>query len=156
MQNGVPLQVTPDNAHIPDILDLIRRAFAYMDARVDPPSSAHRLTLDAIKEQTTSGEVWIIGAPPLACVFLTEKNDHLYVGKLAVDPFARGKGHARRLIEVAEARAKARGLTGLELEVRIELIENHEAFRRMGFVKTGEKRHEGFDRPTSITMRKAI
>ena len=42
---------------------------------------------------------------------------------------------ARALVDLAEDRAKASGLGALELETRIELIENHEAFQRLGFVR---------------------
>ncbi len=48
------------------------------------------------------------------------------------------------------------GLPALEVEIRIELIENHEAFRRLGFVKTSEGAHDGFDRITYIVMRKEV
>jgi hypothetical protein len=44
----------------------------------------------------------------------------------------------------------------LELETRIELTENHAAFARMGFIKTAETSHEGFDRTTSIVMRAPV
>jgi hypothetical protein len=42
------------------------------------------------------------------------------------------------------------------LQTRVELVENHAAFSRMGFAKTGESAHPGYDRPTSITMRRAV
>ena len=44
----------------------------------------------------------------------------------------------------------------LELSTRIELVENHATFARMGFAKTAETAHEGFDRPTSIVMRAPV
>ena len=48
------------------------------------------------------------------------------------------------------------GLTTLELQSRIELLENHAAFTAMGFVKTAETAHPGYDRPTTFTFRKAL
>ena len=38
----------------------------------------------------------------------------------------------------------------------IELGENHATFGAMGFVRTGEHAHEGYHRPTLVTMRKRI
>jgi len=38
----------------------------------------------------------------------------------------------------------------------VELVENHAAFAKMGFVRTGESAHPGYDRPTSITLRRAV
>ncbi|TIX14256.1 MAG: GNAT family N-acetyltransferase, partial [Mesorhizobium sp.] len=39
---------------------------------------------------------------------------------------------------------------------RIELDGNHRAFVRLGFDETERTAHEGYDRPTSITMRKVL
>ena len=42
----------------PALLALIARAFAYMEGRIDPPSSLHRLTPQGL---AASGEVWVLG-----------------------------------------------------------------------------------------------
>lgn len=151
-----PERLPPGDPRLPQVLDLIRRSFAFMEGRIDPPSSMHRLTMADIARQCVDGEVWVIGAPPLACLFLTPQVDSLYLGKLAVDVDARGTGLARRLIDVAEERARARALPTLELKVRVELTENQQAFARMGFCPVGHESHPGFDRPTSVTMRRAV
>ena len=139
----------------PPILALLRQTFAYMEGRIDPPSSLRDLTPEALTRQVEVGEIWVIGAP-VACVFLTPKPGALYVGKLAVAEGQRGKGLARRLIEVAEARAREMGLPVLELQVRVELVENQSAFRALGFVEVGRTAHPGYDRPTSITYLRAV
>jgi ribosomal protein S18 acetylase RimI-like enzyme len=68
----------------------------------------------------------------------------------------RGQGLARRLIDQAEARARALQLPALELQTRVELVENQAAFRAMGFEEVGRTAHEGYDHPTSITFRRAV
>ncbi len=138
------------------LLALIQRAFAEMEGRIDPPSSMHSLTTDSIAGLARSGEVWVIGAPPVACIFLTPKPGALYLGKLAVAAIERGKGHARRLVDLAALRAKALRLPAMELQSRIELVENHAIFRKLGFHQTGATAHPGFDRPTSLTFRHAV
>ncbi len=140
------------------ILGLVRAEFAGMDGRIDPLSSVHRLTEDAIRGHSESGEVWVIGPPdaPLACIFLTPKPRALYLGKLAVKASAREQGHARRLVEKAEARAQALGLPVLELQTRVELLDNHAAFARLGFTRIGGTAHPGYDRVTSYTYRKTV
>lgn len=126
-----------------------------MEGRIDPPSSLRDLTEDALTRQAQTGEIWIIGAP-VACVFLTPKPGALYIGKLAVAAENRGKGLARRLVDKAEERALAMGLPALELQTRVELFENQAAFSQLGFVEVGRTAHTGFDRPTSITYRRAV
>jgi predicted N-acetyltransferase YhbS len=136
--------------------DLIARAFAGMEGRIDPPSSLHRLTARDIGMQAAEGEVWVIGTPAVACVFLTPLPHALYLGKLAVDPTDQRKGHARALIALAEARAGQLDLPALELSTRIELVENHATFKALGFVQTASTAHAGFDRPTTLVFTKAL
>ena len=140
----------------PHLRDLIVRAFAGMDGRIDPPSSAHHLTPADISAQAASGEVWVIGAPAVACVFLTPLPHALYLGKLAVDPAVQRMGYGGRLIALAELRGHELGLSALELWTRIELTENHATFRALGFVQTGVSSHAGFDRPTTLIFTKRL
>jgi hypothetical protein len=56
----------------------------------------------------------------------------------------------------AENLARRSGLEALELETRMELTENHSTFYAMGFVKHSEQVHPGYNRATSITMRKYL
>jgi len=151
-----PERLRPGDPRLAQVLCLIQDSFAYMDGRIDPPSSMHRLTLEALSQQAETAEVWALGDPVAACVVLTPRTDSLYLGKLAVDARRRGAGLARRMVDLAVQRARVLGLAELELQVRVELAENHAAFGRLGFVKTGETVHAGFERPTSITMRRAV
>lgn len=138
------------------ILALLRAEFAYMDGLVDPPSSLHRLTAEAIAEQARAGEVWAIGTPPVACVFLTFRPGAVYVGKLAVAASHRRKGLATALMRLAEDRARALSLPFVELQTRVELADNHKTYLAMGFAETGRTAHPGYDRPTSVTYRKPV
>ncbi|GHF04891.1 acetyltransferase [Aliiroseovarius zhejiangensis] len=152
-----PRRITPDDDMAP-ILALLHRAFAGMEGRIDPPSSLHLLTVEGIAEQARTGEVWVID--DVACVFLTPQPEArppaLCIAKLAVDPSAQGHGMARRLIDLAQTRARELGLSRLVLQTRVELVENHAIFRALGFVKTAETAHEGFDRPTSYRFEKHL
>ena len=44
----------------------------------------------------------------------------------------------------------------LELQVRIELVENQQAFAKMGFVKVSENCHPGYGCVSEITMQKIL
>ena len=152
-----PVRLTTGDDPAP-VLALIRTAFAYMDGRIDPPSSMHRLDAAEVARQAETGEVWVIGpaADPSACVFFTAKPGALYIGKLAVAEAARGQGHARSLVALAENRARALALPALELQTRVELTENHATFERLGFTRVGGTAHPGYDRVTSLTYRKPV
>jgi GNAT superfamily N-acetyltransferase len=137
---------------------LVLSAFAYMDARINPPSSALRLTAQSMKADADKGALLLAerGGELVGCVFAQVKGDALYIGKLAVRTGLQGAGIGRKLVDAARDQARRRGLGMLELQTRVELTENHATFAHFGFVKTGESAHEGFDRPTSITMRAKV
>lgn len=133
-------------------------AFAYMDGRVDPPSSIHRWTPDVFAREAQSGAAYLAeeDGALIGVGFGKPVGDAYYIGKIAVSSAARGKGVAKAIVAMAESDAKRKGLAALELESRVELTENHQAFAALGFTKTGETAHPGYDRPTSITMRKPV
>jgi predicted N-acetyltransferase YhbS len=143
----------------PQLLDLIRSAFAYMDGIIDPPSSAHLLTVENLRAKALSeiAFVAIEDATLLGCIFCKpETTGTLYVGKLAVSLEAQGKGIGFQLLSKAEEVASEMAMKSLRLETRIELVGNHAKFSAWGFVKTAENAHPGFDRSTSIEMTKLL
>lgn len=141
-----------------DLLALIRRAFAYMDGVIDPPSSAHLLSADSLagKAKKETCFVAVENGRLVGCVFALERAQDFYVGKLAVEPALQGQGVGARLMQAVEDLARERGKDAIELQTRIELTANHAAFARLGFRETGRTAHAGYDRSTSITMRKVL
>ncbi|WP_282610391.1 GNAT family N-acetyltransferase [Pelagibius sp. Alg239-R121] len=139
----------------PELLDLLQESYAYMDSRIDPPSSLHRLDARSLAEKSRD-EILILALEDkelAGCCFVKPAGDVLYVGKLAINPARQGQGIGRKLIDFSTRVAQQKGCEALELETRIELVENHRAFSAMGFRKTAETAHRGYNRPTSITMR---
>jgi predicted N-acetyltransferase YhbS len=106
--------------------------------------------------EAAPAEVWALGAPPIAVMVLTPKEDALYLGKLAVTHDRRREGLARVMVDAACARARTMGLAMIELQTRIELTSNQAAFAAMGFSEVARTAHPGFDRPTSITYRRIV
>jgi ribosomal protein S18 acetylase RimI-like enzyme len=141
-----------------ELLALILASFAYMDGRIDPPSSALTLTPQFLKEKAKNEIAYVAfyNDQLAGCIFCRPELDSLYIGKLAVLPAAQGQGIGRRLLSLAETTAWEHGLAELRLETRIELTGNHITFANWGFRKTAENRHAGFDRTTSIEMRKVL
>ena len=139
-----------------EVLALIRTTFAYMEGRIDPPSSMQRLTVADLAHAAETGEVWVAGDPVLGCVVLRPGAEALHLGKLAVADAVRGTGLGRALVARAEASALARGLPAVQLQCRVELTELHGFYRALGYAETARTAHPGFDRPTSVTFRKPV
>lgn len=140
------------------LLALLRESFAYMDNRIDPPSSIHRLDADGLAAKSAQEDLILTfrNGEPVGCLFSVPRGEALYLGKIAVKPRLQGRGITRRMLELAEAGARVRGLKVLELQTRIELTENHRAFAALGFEKVGETCHPEYDRTTSLTFRKIL
>jgi N-acetylglutamate synthase-like GNAT family acetyltransferase len=129
-----------------------------MEGRIDPPSSLLRMDARQLEEKSRD-EVLILALEDgrlIGCAFADLRDDCVYVGKLAVDAEIRRRGVAREIMAAAEALARENARACVELETRIELVENHRTFEALGFVKVGDYSHPGFDRPTSIRMRKPV
>ncbi|WP_246673172.1 GNAT family N-acetyltransferase [Mesorhizobium sp. B2-4-14] len=161
MKQTVPFSITripADFDRWADVLALIMQAFASMDGVIDPPSSAHLLTVDTLRDKARreAGFVALNDGSIVGCVFALEREDDFYVDKLAVAPDWQGQGIGRQLMRAVECLALDRGKAALELQTRIELITNHAAFACLGSHETEQTAHEGYARPTSITMRKTI
>jgi GNAT superfamily N-acetyltransferase len=150
-----------------ELLSMIRTSFAYMDGIIDPPSSVHRLTPEALRAKAEAETCFLASVGDdespanaadrtVGCAFLAERDDHFYLGKLAVLPAFQRQGVGRALLEAAEAHAVRANKPVIELQTRVELAGNHRTFASLGFVETERTAHAGFDRPTSLTMRKAL
>ena len=135
---------------------LLHQAFASMEDRIDPPSSLHRMTPETLREKARAESLLLAfsGSQLVGCGFGAVINNLLYLSKLAVDPAHQRRGILRKLVTEFGEDARQRGLVGLCLQTRIELIENHATFQALGFSKSAETAHPGFDRPTSFTFRK--
>jgi GNAT superfamily N-acetyltransferase len=155
------IDVAPVSADFSDwnaLHDLLSRAFAGMEGRIDPPSSLNRMTPDDLREKAGGGHLVLAraGGELVGCAFGSNDGDALYLSKLAVAPGWQRRGILRRMIGLMEDEARRRGLRALSLETRVELTENHATFRALGFGKTQETAHPGYRRPTSFTFRKAL
>jgi GNAT superfamily N-acetyltransferase len=140
------------------LVDLLRDAFAYMDDRIDPPSSLASMGIEEFRAKAAKETLILAreGAQLLGCAFAAVRPDCVYVGKVAVAETARGRGVARAMFAAAEDLARQNGLAFLELQTRVELTENHATFAALGFQKVAETAHPGYNRPTSITLRKRV
>lgn len=140
------------------LLSLLRQSFAYMDGRIDPPSSLHRIDLQALVEKVSRETVFIAmdNQCVVGCVFASRQPDCLYLGKLAVAQSHRRQGVARRLIEQVEQCARESEVSCVDLETRVELVENQRLFEYLGYNRQAENSHPGYSRTTSYRYRKQL
>jgi ribosomal protein S18 acetylase RimI-like enzyme len=133
---------------------MLQDAFVENAPHIDPPSSLEQLSLGDIKRMVLEDTMLVAwsGGGIVGCAFVSDRNDHLYLGRLAVSAQHRRGGIATALVRHAFMKAEELGLPAVQLQTRVELTNNHAAFERMGFTKIGEEAHPGFDRPTSIRM----
>jgi ribosomal protein S18 acetylase RimI-like enzyme len=137
----------------------IAAAFEQYRGLLKPESGAFRETAKGIGGELRKGAGAIVAernGQIVGCVMTKVVEGDLYFGRLSVLPSARGLGLAKRLIAAVEADARARGLAGVRLGVRVVLTENQKLFASLGYVETGREAHPGFDYPTSINMRKTL
>lgn len=141
-----------------ELWELLLAAFDDQRARIDPPSSLYRLDAELLARKAQDETLFLAveSGQLIGCAFAKVKVDCVYVGKVAVKPGRQGQGIGRRLMQAVEHFARQTGRPVLELETRIELVENHQTFAALGFVRTAEHAHEGYARPTYITMHKPL
>lgn len=154
-------RIGPGFADWEALLALIRSAFAGMEGRIDPPSSAQALSVAALQAKA-GAEIGLLALDEreglIGCLFCRPDaaQSYLALGKLAVAPGHQRQGVGRALITAAADLAAQQGLAALCLQTRIELVENHAAFTALGFVRTAEGRHPGYERTTFIEMRRPV
>lgn len=137
----------------------IAAAFEQYRGKLVPESGALRETAEGIAAELANGAGAIVAernGTMVGCVMTRMLEGDFYLGRLSVLPAARGTGLARRLLVAVEEEARRRGLSGVRLGVRIALPDNQRLFASMGYVEIGREAHPGFDRPTSINMRKSL
>jgi GNAT superfamily N-acetyltransferase len=140
------------------IATLIRHAFCRLSVEPDPPPSARRESPDVVRAILEAGggagidaDGWLV-----ACVLWQPKPPGLYMGRLAVDPAHRGRGHARRLVAAAERAAREGGHGVLWLSTRLVLEDNRSLFASCGFIEGERHAHPGYTQPTFVDMAKVI
>lgn len=93
------------------------------------------------------------GGDVVGAVVLSRKADAMQVDNLVVAPAVQGRGYGRMLMHHAERMARAESMRALTLFTNQAMHENIALYRRYGFVETGRRREEGFDR---VFFRKSL
>ena len=143
---------------IPDILRVIRAAFAEYRGLLDPPSSAEHKTL-AIVEQELARAAALVAEQDqrvVGCVFYRPHGEGVYLDRLAVLPEHRRQGIGRQLMAGVEQRAIEAGYGNVSLSVRLALTELQAYYRRQGYADAGYGSHAGYAHPTYVRLEKQL
>lgn len=140
------------------IVSLIHRAFAQYRDRLVPPSAALSETRDSITALMARGRVLLakVNGMAVGCVAVEDKGDCIYVGRLAVEPSARGRKLGLALMDAAETEARLMGGKRLRLDCRLSLTENRAFFGVLGFAEGAHRCHAGFTEPTYVELEKIL
>lgn len=70
--------------------------------------------------------------------WLTPSGNNLYVHRLAVHPAYQGKGHARKLMDFAEDKARTRGYVSIRLDTFSQNQRNQKFYELRGYKRLGD------------------
>ena len=132
-------------ADVPALRALAGRAYDKYVSRMDRRPAPLDADYDAA---VASGLVQVLQSDGamVGYVVTREADGALLLENMAVAPEHAGRGHGRRLVALADARARKLGLTRIELYTNAAMVENLELYRHLGFVETGRREEDGFDR----------
>ena len=141
-----------------EMLAVIRTAFAEHRGQLVPPSSAEHKTLDILRAELSGADAFVAESAGciVGCVLFRPRDASTYLDRLSVLPQWQGRGIASALIAAVEHEAVSRGFASLTLTVRLALTRQQAMYRHLGFEFASYGTHEGFNEPTSMTMRKSL
>jgi ribosomal protein S18 acetylase RimI-like enzyme len=149
-------QVDPEirRAQLEDATAITRCvAVAYRQhARIGKPPAP---MLDDYAELIQRHKVFVLaeGDNIIGVLVLIEKDQGFLLDNVAVNPAYQRRGLGRKLIEFAEAEALRLGFSSIILYTNVQMTENIDLYRKLGFVETGRKQEQGYQR---VYMRKHL
>src|SRR5690242_6494570 len=119
MSSVILREATADD--IPAALAVLHAAFEEYRTRLDPPSSAHRETVESLQARLTSAHLVLalMDDMVVGCVLYQVEPDYVYLGRLAVLPSYRRCGIGTALIGYVEDCAKVIATSRVRLGVRV-------------------------------------
>jgi ribosomal protein S18 acetylase RimI-like enzyme len=89
----------------------------------------------------------------IGVLVLIAKEQNLLLDNVAVHPDYQGRGLGQKLIELAEAEALRLGFSSVVLYTNLQMTENIQLYKKLGFVETERKQEKGYER---VYMRKFL
>jgi predicted N-acetyltransferase YhbS len=143
---------------IPTLVTIIHTAFEQYRGRLEPPSGAHRETVQSIATYLQQGHavLALLNDQAVGCVCYHQEGEHVYFGRLSVLPAFRQHGVGLALIAYVEQQAQDLRAQRVQIGVRIALPHLQAYYERLGYHVVRYETHEGYTEPTSVVMEKQI
>ena len=128
------------------VRQLVHDAYRHYVARLGKPPGP---MLDDYARRIAAGQVWVLedgGALIGVLVLENAENGTLLLDNIAVAPTAQGKGQGRALLAFAEAEARRRGSSQVQLYTHVLMTENLALYGRLGFRETSRVTEKGYER----------
>jgi GNAT superfamily N-acetyltransferase len=126
---------------------------------LDPPSGALSETAERVRDDlaTGGGAIAEVDGEPVGCLRWELGADRsLHVRRVAVTPYARGRGIGRALMIWAEQEAGRRRCGTVTVGVRLVLPGNLAFYSSLGYEIVSEHSHDGYTDPTWLALRKSV
>lgn len=131
----MPLTIAIESPRQDGVVRLLDMSNAYAES-LYPPESNHMLDLASLEKPGVTFWVARIEGDIVGCCALVEAGDGTAeIKRMFVDPIARGRNVARKLMETLEAAAAERNLKAIRLETGIYQPEAIGLYRRFGYVE---------------------
>lgn len=130
----------------------VQRAYQHYVERIGRPPGP---MLDDYARVIAEREVYVAeaGGQIVGVLVLGPADEGFLLDNIAVSPDVQGRGLGRRLLDLAEARARAAGFTSIYLYTHEKMVENQAIYSKTGYVEY-ERRTEGG--LTRVFMRKQL
>jgi ribosomal protein S18 acetylase RimI-like enzyme len=134
------------------IRDVVHASYQHYIARMGKPPGP---MLDDYVQRIADGQAWVLEkADRIAGVLVLEESPtSLLLDNIAVRPEYQGQGVGRALLEFAEAEARRRGFSAIDLYTHVLMTENIALYGRIGYAETRRVTEKGYDR---VYMTKAV
>ena len=127
----------------PLVREIMRAAFAEYESVLTVPSSAMWETVEDVGGHIALGGAVLarLDNETVGSGRFELRDDHVYIGRLAVLPPYWGRGVAAAMMLAMEAHAFAKGLAEARISVRTLLPRNIALYERLGYVVTNRYEH---------------
>lgn len=148
------IKVVPGNPRDAQATALLRASHALMQSLFSAEDN-HFLSIDELCVPSVKFFVAKEGTASLGCVALANKGDYAEIKSMFVDPKARGKGIAHKLMHAIEVEARAQGIAEVKLETGDTLHQAHSLYRAHGYKDCGPF-GDYEESPASLFMTKTL